>query len=382
VPEPIRVALVNHTGRLGGGEFSMLRLVENIDREQFQLTVIAGEDGPFLDRLRDLGADIIVAPLNALLRERRKETFQTRALFDPRLHRQLARAVWPRADLLRKRRIQIVHTNSMKAHVLGGVSGRLAGARVLWHVRDHIEPPYLPAGAARAMRVLARVLPHHVVAVSASAARTVGRRDVTVLHQSVPLPELNGERPANGRLRIGIVGRLAPWKGQDVFLAAAERLAPRFPDAEFVLAGSALFGEDDYERDLRRRAETEQLRGRVTFLGFCDDIWPIYRDLDVAVHASTNAEPYGNVILEAMASRTPVVAAAAGGPLELVDHGRTGLLVRPGDAVALADALEQLLNDPDERRRLGRAGRAHVEQNFSLERDARRIEGIYRSLVS
>jgi glycosyltransferase involved in cell wall biosynthesis len=380
--EPIRVALVNHTGRLGGGEFSMLRLVESLDPERVRVTVIAGEDGPFVDRLRDLGADFVVAPLDPLLGERRKESFHARALLDPRLHRQLVRAVWPRAEVLRKRRIQIVHTNSMKAHVLGGVSGRAAGTRVLWHVRDHMAPPYLHAGAARAMRVAARVLPHHVVAVSASAARTVGRSDVTVLHQSVPLPELNGERPANGRLRVGIVGRLAPWKGQDVFLAAAERLAPRFPDAEFVLAGSAMFGEDDYEHGLRRRAENGALKGRVQFLGFCEDVWPVYRDLDVAVHASTHAEPYGNVILEAMASRTPIVAAAAGGPLELIDEGRTGLLVAPGDPEALAAALERLLADPAERARLGRAGREHVERNFSLERDARRMEELYRRLVA
>jgi glycosyltransferase involved in cell wall biosynthesis len=221
-----------------------------------------------------------------------------------------------------------------------------------------------------------------VVAVSASAARTVGRRDVTVLHQSVPLPELNGERPANGHVRVGIVGRLAPWKGQDVFLAAAERLAPRFPDARFVLAGSALFGEHDFEGELRRRAESGPLRGRVEFLGFCDDVWSVYRDLDVAVHASTLAEPYGNVVLEAMASRTPIVAAAAGGPLELVEHGRNGLLVPPGDADALAATLDRLLRDPDERRRLGRAGREHVERNFSLERDARRLEELYRRLAT
>jgi glycosyltransferase involved in cell wall biosynthesis len=382
VAEPIRVALVNHTGRLGGGEFSMLRLVQSLDPERVAVTVMAGEDGPFVDRLREIGADVVVVPMDPMLIHRRKESFDARALLDPRLHRQLARAVWPRADVLRRRRIQIVHTNSMKAHVLGGVSGRAAGAKVLWHVRDHIAPPYLPAGAARAMRIAARVLPHHVVAVSASAARTVGRRDVTVLHQSVPLPTLNGERSVNGKLRIGIVGRFAPWKGQDVFLAAAEQLAPQFPEAEFVLAGSALFGEHDFERDLHNRADREPLRGRVRFLGFCDDVWSVYRDLDVAVHASTQAEPYGNVVLEAMASRTPIVAAAAGGPLEIVDDGENGLLVPPGDPEALASMLGRLLADPDERRRLGHAGRAHVERNFSLERDARRIEEIYRSLVA
>jgi len=99
------------------------------------------------------------------------------------------------------------------------------------------------------------------------------------------------------------------------------------------------------------------------------------------VHASTLPEPYGNVILEAMASRTPVVAADAGGAREIVRHGRTGLLVKPGDPEALAAALEGLLRDPDERRRLGDAGRAEARDRFSLGADAAVFTHLYRSLA-
>lgn len=380
--EPLRVALLNHSGKLGGGEFSMLRLVQGLDPDRIHVTVITGEDGPFVEQLRVAGAAVEVLPLDPRLVATRKDSLGVRGLADPRLHRLVAHGVWPRTDLLRRLRIRIVHTNSMKAHLLGGVAGRLAGCRVLWHVRDHIAPPYLPPAAAHAMRAAARLLPHHVVAVSRSAARTVGRRDVTVLHQSVPLPLHADARPDGAPLRVGLVGRIAPWKGQDVFLAAAERLVGRFPHVEFVLAGTPLFGEDELERTLRAQAERPPLRGRVRFLGFCDDVWSVYRDLDVCVHASTLAEPYGNVILEAMASRRAVVAAAAGGPLELIEHGRTGLLVQPGDPDALADALWRLLSNPDERRRLADAGRAHVERNFSLERDARVVEELYRRLAA
>lgn len=380
--EPIRVALVNHSGQLGGGEFSMLRLVQSLDPERVDVTVIAAEDGPFVERLHAAGARVEVLPLDPRLVGTRKETLGLRGLADPHLHRLLAGGVWPRTDLLRQLRIQVVHTNSMKAHLFGGVAGRLAGCRVLWHVRDHISQPYLPSAAVVAMRAAARILPHHVVAVSRSAARTVGRRGVTVLHQAVPLPPRPEPRPDARPLRVGLVGRIAPWKGQDVFLDAAERLAPSFPDVEFVLAGSALFGEEELERRLRAQAARPPLAGRVEFLGFRDDVWSVYRDLDVAVHASTLAEPYGNVILEAMASARPVVAAAAGGPLEMIDHDRTGLLVPPGDAAALADALRGLLADGARRRRLADAGRDHVERNFSLERDARTVEALYRRLAA
>jgi glycosyltransferase involved in cell wall biosynthesis len=380
--EPLRVALLNHSGRLGGGEFSMLRLAGALDPDRVKLTVIAGEDGPFVQRLHELGADVVVVPMDPDLVNRRKDSLGAGALTDMHLWRQLASAVWPRTDILRRGRIQIVHTNSMKAHVLGGVSGRMVGAKVLWHVRDHVAPPYLPPAAARAMRATARLLPHHIVTVSHSAARTIGRGDATVIHQSVPLPELGPERTGSSRVRIGLVGRIAPWKGQDVFLDAAEQLAPRFPDAEFVVVGSALFGEDELERSLRARAERPPLRGRVSFLGFVDDMDDVYRGLDVAVHASTLAEPYGNVVLEAMASRVATVAAAEGGPLEIVEHDRTGLLVPPRDPRLLADALESLLLDPRKRRELAYAARAHVEQNFSLERDGRRLQRLYERIAA
>jgi glycosyltransferase involved in cell wall biosynthesis len=379
--EPLRVALLNHSGRLGGGEFSMLRLAGALDPERVKLTVIAGEDGPFVQRLHELGADVVVVPMDPRLVHRRKDTLGAGAFADVQLWRQLAAAVWPRTEILRRRQIQIVHTNSMKAHILGGICGRMAGAKVLWHVRDHVAPPYLPPAAARAMRTAARMLPHHVIAVSHSAARTIGR-DVTVIHQSVPLPQLGPERTNPSRVRIGLVGRIAPWKGQDVFLDAAEQLAPRFPDAEFVVVGSALFGEHELERSLRARAEQPPLGGRVSFLGFRDDMDEVYRGLDVAVHASTLAEPYGNVVLEAMASRVATVAAAEGGPLEIVEHDRTGLLVPPRDPRLLADALASLLLDPRKRLRLARDARAHVEQNFSLERYGRRLQRLYERIAA
>lgn len=380
--EPIRVALVNHSARLGGAELALLHLVTRFDRAAVHPTVLLGEEGPLAERLRAASIDVAVLPLDPRLGAQRKDSLTAAGLADPVLLSLFTRAVARTCRALRGLEARIVHTNSLKAHLLGGVAGRLVGAGVLWHVRDHIDTPYLPPAAVRAVRLAARLVPHRVVAVSESAARTVGRSDVSVLYQGVPLPELNGDRAATGRLRVGLVGRIAPWKGQHVFLAAAARLARAFPEAEFVLAGAPLFGEEAYERELRRQAECLLLAGRVRFLGFREDVWEVYRELDVAVHASTLPEPYGNVVLEAMASRTPVVAAGAGGVLELVEDGRTGVLVPPGDPVALAAALERLLRDPEERRRLGDAGRRHVEERFSLARDARFVERLYRELVA
>lgn len=100
------------------------------------------------------------------------------------------------------------------------------------------------------------------------------------------------------------------------------------------------------------------------------------------MHASTQPEPYGKVVLEAMASRRAVVAAAAGGVVELVDDGRTGVLVPPGDAAALAEAIGRLLRSPEERRRIADAGQRHVEEKFSLERDGGELQRVWREALN
>lgn len=377
---PLRVALVNHVARLGGAEVALLGIVERLDRRAVEPLVVLGEEGPLADRLRAAAVEVAVRPLDPTVLDRRKDTLTAAGLANPRPALRTLRAAAGLGRFFRRRGIDLVHTNSLKANLLGGLAGRFARVPVVWHVRDHLSAPYLPRAVVPVVRLAARVVPRRVVAVSHSAARTVGRRDVVVLHQGVSIPGPVPPPPVGPPL-VGLVGRISPWKGQDVFLDAAARLASEFPEARFVLAGSALFGEEDYERELRRRADALGIADRVEFLGFRDDVWQVYRDLHVVVHASTLAEPYGNVVLEAMASARPVVAAAAGGVLELVDHGRTGLLTPPGDPIALAEAIASLLRSPDERLRLAAEGRREVERRFSVDDDAAGLERLWREVV-
>lgn len=378
---PLRVALVSHTARMGGAELALLEIAERLDRRSVAPLVVLGEDGPLNDRLRASSIETVIEPLDRNVRERRKEALGAAGLLHPLVGARAAGAVLRLARRLREREIEIVYTNTLKAHLVGGLAGRLAGVPVVWHVRDHISSPYLPRAAVPLVRLCARALPRTVVAVSASVARTVGRGGVIVLHQGIPLPSGVADRIPDGRLRVGLVGRISPWKGQDVFLQAAARLAAQFPECEFVLAGAPLFGEEEYERELHAQTIRLGIKERVRFLGHRENVWQVYAELDIVVHASTLAEPYGRVVLEAMASHRPLIAAAGGGVLELVEHERTGLLVVPGDPEALADALARLLCFPDERRRLAAAGRRHVEENFSVERDAAELQRVWRELA-
>jgi glycosyltransferase involved in cell wall biosynthesis len=158
---------------------------------------------------------------------------------------------------------------------------------------------------------------------------------------------------ADGALVVGMVGRISPWKGQHVFLDAFAR-AHAADGARAHVVGDAMFGEEDYRGALHEQAAGLGVADRVDFRGFRSDVRAELDQLDVLVHASVQAEPFGQVVVEGMASGLVVVAADAGGPAEIITDGHDGLLVAPGDIDALADALRALADDPARRAELGR----------------------------
>ncbi len=246
-------------------------------------------------------------------------------------------------------------------------------------MRDRIAPDYLPRGAVWLVRAASVLLPSAIVANSQATLRTLPPRRRSFV---VPSPvEVDARRNgANGTLRIGMVGRIAPWKGQHVFL---EAFARAFPDGDSVarIVGAPLFGadEEEYARSLPDLAERLGVAGRVDFAGFRTDVGHELAQFDVLVHASVLPEPFGQVVVEGMAAGLPVVAAAAGGPAEVVEAERTGLLYPPGDTDALAGALRRLAGDEALRARLGDAARTRARE-FAPGPVARRIENVYREL--
>lgn len=176
---------------------------------------------------------------------------------------------------------------------------------------------------------------------------------------------------------VGFVGRLCPTKGLEVLLEAVARLRRRRPTVRLVVVGD---GDADYARGLHRRAVLPDLEGGVSFLGYVPDAGSLCGDFDVQAVPSW-AEPFGLVTLEALAQGRPVVATASGASPEIVRNGREGFLVAPGDAGALADRLELLLEAPALRRRLGDSGRRRVREVFSLERMVAGTQEVYAAAL-
>lgn len=379
---PHRVVYIDHIARLSGGEIALVRLIE-ATADQVNAHVILGEDGPLVDRLRDAGATVEVLAMPQALRDIRKDVVTPKNL-PWHSAMGLPRYVWTLTNRLRDLRPDLVHTNSLKAAIYGGIAAKLAGRPLVWHVRDRIARDYLPLPAVHAVRWLSRVLPDRVLTNSATTLGTIPltRRASVFYNAMAPMGHTSDPAPSRDRpessLTIGMVGRIAPWKGQDVVLRA---FAEAFADGpqRVHLIGSTLFGEETYEAQLRELTRELGIEHQVSWRGFRADVAAEMTALDILVHASTTPEPFGQVVVEGMQAGLPVIAAAEGGPVEIIDDGRDGLLVAPGDVPALAAAMRRLADDPALRARLGQAAR-DVSRRFAAERAAHRLDSIYTAV--
>jgi glycosyltransferase involved in cell wall biosynthesis len=176
------------------------------------------------------------------------------------------------------------------------------------------------------------------------------------------------------------VGNIRFWKGQDHFIDAVKILSERYADVYGLIIGG--WGESDrgYHEGLRRRVVESGLSDRIRFLGYRTDVPALLSALDVFVHASTKPEPFGMVILEAMAARRPVVATNIGGPPEILDGGRCGILVPPGDAGAIADACGKYLEDESFRRETVERAFERLEKEFGILRTVEQTVALFRDV--
>lgn len=382
---------VSPQGFIGGAERSLLVLLAALDRRRIEPALVTFEDGRFVERVRAMGVAADVVPVSPALLGATQRYRGYSAVEAARLAGAAAPAVVRLRAAIRRRRPALVHTNGIKAHVLGGLAGRLAGVPVVWHLRD-----FPHAGTTgRFVRGLARVLPSHVIVNSEAVAASLGLdARATCVHNGVDLraftPDIDGGpfRRALGfgadDLVVGLVAHLTPWKGHLVFLRACATIAASEPRARFAIVGAPVYGTDGhggYADEIRTTIDRLGLRDRVVLAGFRDDMPAVMRGLDILAHASERAEPFGRTLIEAMASGRPVVATTAGGVPEIVAEGETGTLVPPGDAGALADAVLRLLDDPALRDKLGRAGRERAAALFSAERHASAVQAVYATVL-
>ena len=396
-----KILFLDHTASLGGGELALLQIVEHLDKCRYHPVVVLCSEGKLVERLAAAEIETHVIPLNSRVTTTRKDNLGVKSLLQVRDVGATMAYAFQLANFIREHRIDLVHTNSLKADIIGGLAARIAGRPVIWHIRDRIDTDYLPASVVRVFRTLCRLVPDYVMANSTATMKTLHlpRKDRTMTVYSgvdtdqcvVPDALANGmlkkALPQHSRTQgdgpcIGLVGRISPWKGQHIFLQAAAQVRKRFPAARFQIVGAVLFGEEEYEREVHRLTTELGLGEAVEFTGFRSDVQDIMANMDILVHASTTGEPFGQVVVQGMSAGKPVVATNGGGIPEIVVDGQTGLLVPMSDADAMAAAISHLLANPELAQQMGLMGRQRVLEHFTIDHTVLKVEQVYESLLA
>ncbi len=364
---PARILLVVDSLDIGGAEWHVVDLASALRRKGYEVSVACSVVGELSGLLERAGI-----PVRLLLRRLVKRRLSTAF-------------AWKLRRCVKEGRFDLVHAHIYASATAAAIATLGAGVPLV--ITEHTEAPWRSRRARWTSRWVYRRA-EHIIAVSKAIHRlliegyAVPPDRVTVIPSAVvPVPDApthaSPEIPAEwqeGPL-IGRVARLQPEKGIATFLEAAARVSALFPEARFLV-----IGDGPLRRELEALAGRLGLDRRVHFLGFRPDARALIELLDVLVVSSlSDGTPL--VVLEAMAAAVPVVGSAVGGIPDQIRHEREGLLVPPGDLVALGDALLRLLRSPTYARRLGEAGRQRAAADFGYGTMLRQIEAVYRNAL-
>jgi len=378
----MKLLCLDQTAELGGAELSLFAEVTNLRHD---ISVLLFEDGPFREMLEaaNVKVEVLQAPAGAMTV--RREAGIAAILFALPAVVKLVLTVAARAKAY-----DIIYANSQKAFVIGVFASALARRPLVWRLRDVLSASHFSATLRRTAVFLAnwkarRVIPNSV-ATGKAFVSVGGKADrVSVAYPGIdegPFARISAEEIAAIRAEIGggdapligVFSRLSQWKGQGVFIDAIAKL----PDAIGVIVGGPLFGHEAFAAELTEKVAAMGLQNRIRFLGFRRDIPLLMTAMDVIVHSSIAPEPFGRVVVEGMLAGKPMVASAAGGVLEIIEHEKTGWLYEPGNPEALAGALGSVFADKARSAAIAHAGQIHARDTFTVAATVKQIETALR----
>lgn len=392
------------SGELGGAERSLLDAATSLRLAcpAWRLSLRTPAPGPLVARATACGLDAGVLPFGTTLARVGESAIATTA-GGARLLARTAAAAGPviryagrLRSAIRDAAPDIVHTHGIKVHLLAAWANP-GTAAVVWHLHDYLGRRRATAPLLRRSLRRCRAIVANSGSVADDARTTLGPAvPIDVVLNAVDLeryrPEgphldldaLAGLPPTDGPVvRIGLVATFSRWKGHVPFLEAFARLDN--PSTRAYVVGGPLYqtaGSQHQLAELRAHAARLGIAGRVGFTGFVADADQAIRALDVLVHASTDPEPFGLVIAEAMACGRAVVAAEAGGARELFTPGIDAMGHRPGDVEGLAACLRELAPSADRRAALGRAARLTALRRFDRTRLAGQLVPVYERALA
>ena len=398
------ILFLSPTGQVGGAEAALHEMLTGLreTHPSWQLALVVASPGPLVDRVRALGVSVDVLPFPPALARLGDWGVGGGAVPAVALIARCVAASWATLRYLRQlRRLvrrhnpTLIHTNGLKMHLLGAWASP-RDTPVVWHFHDFVARRRLTSkllrrAAGRCSAIIANSRSvaqdaRHVCGDALAVHPVWNAVDLARFSPEGPRVDLDtlAQLPPAGRdvVRVGLISTFAKWKGHATFLEALALLPASVDVRGYVIGGPVYetLGSQFRVEELRERAQALGVGARVGFTGFIPDSSVAMRALDIVVHASTDPEPFGLVIAEAMACGKAVIASRAGGAIELVEASANSATHAPGDAHDLANRIAQLATDTALRARLGADGRATAERYFTRARMVTELTPIYQAV--
>ncbi len=366
----IKVLIIQGYAFQKGGTITFLEyLLSYLDKSKFIPILLFFSEGELIDKFRKKGVIVKVIHSGRL-----------------RNVVKFGLTIFKIAMLIKKEKIQVVFSNCVREHLYGGLSAWFTRrpATFYWHgfapsaifekTISLVPAKIIFANSKHTMTKLPKRLISHTKLVYPGVKVSSKILSKSQLRNKLKLPL---DTPI-----ITIVGVFMEWKGQEYFIRAIPKVLDTFPTVKFLLVGDTSFSHHkSYASFLKQLAKDMQLEENIIFTGYREDMLDIMYASDIIVHASISPEPFGYVIIESMSVGKPIIATNIGGPCEIIENGKEGILVAPRNPDAIANECIKLLGNHELCVKMGKYGREKVEKYFKAERMIREMEEIWTKLI-
>jgi Glycosyltransferase len=383
------ILFIHQSAELYGSDKVLYLLCSDLVKQQrFHPIVVLPETGPLFELLQESAVEVHVGNVGKVSRD----------IFSPSGILTLIKAVWMGcrdiSRIVKDREVSIVHSNTL-AVLTGAVWAFLKRKKHIWHVHEIIMRPHF---VSRMFPRLVNRLSDCVISNSSltehwllSEQPVLQDKSVVIFNGLPAMPPQHDDDIRTFRQRIGaddnsvvlaMVGRINHWKGQSLLLDAMKLLKDKscLGKIKLAIVGDSFPGKESLREELLAKVAEYHLESYVTFISFLDNVWPVWLGSDIAIVPSTEPEPFGMVAIEAMSAGLPVIAAAHGGLLDIIEDNITGVLFTPCDVNSLALAIEKLILSPALRDAMGKAGVTRQESLFSLAAQSTKTMAVYEQV--
>ncbi len=353
------ILFVHSSSEKYGSDKSLLNLIKQLSNGDYRIFVILPETGPLVKEIKPY-AKIFFSSAGIL----RRKNFTFIGIF--RYLFSLFGDINFIQKIIKKNDIDVVYTNT-SVTLASPIAAILSRKKSIWHIREIIQSRFENIVISSFVLIFSSHVIYNSQATKNNMFFQRFKKKKFVIYNVIDTDGIFLSKKNTKRITVGMAGRINKWKGQKLFLKAAKIVHQTNPNISFEIAGDIYPGDEDIKKELLKYSHDNSMTNYVKFLGLVKNMNSFYNDLNIFVLPSTNPEPFGLVVLEAMIHELPVIATNHGGPTEILDDGIDGMLVPWNTPTDMAKAILFLSSNESVRKRMGVIARKKVLENFSTE---------------